>query len=141
MKPAAVWNDRELAWGTEILGLALHGVGDGRWERLFRMCATLCLHRGLHEEEIEHLPTGGALSRNLAGGPVVVYYSRGVPEGVVSCDPCHDPGQRVLSRPGARWPISLPVDCGQCPPCRQRATIEADPEAFVRQVAEGSTTF
>lgn len=110
--------------------MALSPVGDQQWERLFRMCATLCLHRGLADAELETLPTGCQLGRALAGAPVVVYYSRGIPAGLVSCDPCHDPRRQYIIR--GKWPVWIPIDCGGCPPCTQRIQIEADPLSFVR---------
>lgn len=132
MKPAEVWDEQELRDGARLLGQSLKGVGDRRWERMFRMCATLCLHRGLSDEEIENMPGGCSLSRVLAGGPVVVYYSRGVPEGLRSCDPCESPGKNMLTGPpNNRWPVWLPVDCGRCQPCLDRAAIEGDPMAWL----------
>lgn len=124
--PAKEWADNPNLRrdGVELLEQVLDGVGDGRWERLFRMCVTLCLHRGLSDEEIARLPTWWreAKGKALAGGPLKVYYSRGVPEGLVSCDPCEKPGREYF--PGHRRNIWVPIDCGKCPPCLQRAEIE-----------------
>jgi len=105
------------------------------------MCATLCLHRGLSDDELERLPGGCQLARNLAGGPVHVYYSRGVTPGLMSGEPCERPGQDPLSGPHHeggrynRWLLWLPVDCGKCQPCRDRASVEADPDTFLKKWA------
>lgn len=125
--PASEWADipQQRAVGLGILRNALDGAGDDRWERAFRMCLTLCLHRGLSDDEMSLLPEDwmAARGRALAGGPLNVYYSRGVPDGLLSADPCHTPGREQL--PGMPAGVFLPVDCGDCPPCLQRADIES----------------
>lgn len=152
MRPADVWTEEQRAVGLRILECALLGVGDRSRERLFRMCATLCLHRGLSDDELERLPGPAGCKigrgRSLAGGPVQVYYSRGTPPGLLSCEPCERVGEEELRNylmiPGGatlvdrqgrkirdiadnRFPVWLPVDCGACGPCLARAAIEAGP--------------
>ncbi len=114
----------------------LSPIGDRRWERGFRMCLTLCMHRGLSGREIERLPPcwHEAKGTALAGGPVEVFWSIGVPKGLLSADPCHDPGHEPIPGLPGVW---LPVDCGDCAPCEQRAAIEegADVASFFEVTA------
>lgn len=103
----------------------LDGAGDDEHERVFRMCLTFCLHRALSPEEIRQMP-GAALcgGGGLAGGPVEVIRSKGVPSTHIAGDPCHRPGQDPL--PGLEHlRVYLPIDCGMCPPCKARRAIHA----------------
>jgi hypothetical protein len=106
-----------------LLNRTLSGVGDMDRERLFRMNITLCLHRALTANEKAGLPAGWQNAPGgLAGGPVEILRSRGIPDDLESAKPCLSPGQRVqfLTRPDL-W---IPQDCGNCPPCVARAVIE-----------------
>jgi hypothetical protein len=40
-----------------------------------------------------------------------------------STKPCHHPYRRQLCRSPLLW---LPVDCGNCPPCRARRRVEEE---------------
>lgn len=115
------YNKAERRRALRLLKQVLSGVGDERWTRFFRMNLTYCLHRGLSNSEIECLPGWwhSAPAVHLAGGPVEVFWSRGIAPGAVSADPCHSPRKHFVS--DALW---IPMDCGQCPPCRARAEIE-----------------
>lgn len=119
--PTGEYSKPERERALRLLRQLLSGRGDERWVRFFRMNLTYCLHRGLSDAEIAMLPSRWhqAPAVHIAGGPVEVFWSRGVAPGVVSCDPCHGPGRRYLSEK-----IWLPVDCGACPPCLARAEIE-----------------
>lgn len=88
--PAERFGDAEFRLAYQLLKRAMTGVGDDRWARHFRMCTTQCLHRGLSDEELDRLPEDwkAAPAVDIAGGPVEVFWSRGIPEGVISCDPC-----------------------------------------------------
>lgn len=118
---AEYWDDRQLAYAQHLLtDVLLAGVGDPERERMFRMCITLCLHRGVRADELAQIPEWWhtAESVDLAGGPLHIYYARGVPD-VESAKPCHAP-RKAHAFPGRR-DLYLPEDCGQCPPCRARA--------------------
>ena len=109
--------------GERHLARTLAGVGDLERERLFRMNITLCLHRALTEAEKAGLPAGWQnLPGGLAGGPVEVLKSRGIPETLESAKACRNPGHKVqfIERPDL-W---IPEDCRQCPPCQARMEIE-----------------
>lgn len=111
--PARDYSAAERREAYQVLRKTLHGVGDTRWGRHFRMCITQCLHRGLSDAEIAALPPGWQ---------VEVFWSRGVPEGLLSADPCHAPRKHVVD---ARRDLYIPLDCGACPPCRARIEVEA----------------
>lgn len=119
--PTGEYNKHQKDHALRILKQLLSGVGDERWTRFFRMNLTFCLHRGLSDREIARLPAWwhAAPAVHIAGGPVEVFWSRGAAPGAISADPCHDPRKTYLSPK-----IWLPLDCGQCPPCRARAEIE-----------------
>lgn len=104
-----------------LLRQYLAGVGDERWGRFFRMNLTFCLHRGLSDAEIATLPKSWEENPpvHLAGGPIEVFWSKGVAPGVLSCNPCENPTRHYVTPT-----IWLPYDCGECPPCRARAEIE-----------------
>jgi len=114
-----------------VLRRVLYGVGDSGRERLFQMCVTTCMHRALSDQEIEMLPDGWTEkpALDVAGGPVRVLASRGIPPGTLSVEPCEDYGREPF--PGGLVdadgdPLWIPVDCGECPPCRARVVaVEA----------------
>ena len=101
---------------------ALGGIGDQSRERFFRMCITACLHRGVRNDELALIPTWWheAEAIDIAGGPVEVLSSQGVPE-IASAMPCKDPGHRPLV-PG-RLDLWFPIDCGECEPCLARLNV------------------
>lgn len=108
----------------------LEGVGDLEAERLFRMNVTLCIHRALTEDEVANLPpefhTCEAI--DLAGGPIEILRQNVPPR--PSTMPCEHPTQHTLV-PG-RPDLWLPLDCGECEPCKARAAIESyHPEAAI----------
>lgn len=116
------WSHGQLRDGIRLLRGIVAGRGDVTRERIFRMNATLCLHRALNAAEIAALPAyfheGEAC--DIAGGPVAVLWEN-VP-GRPSTKPCHKPGKRLVDiRNPDLW---LPEDCGRCPPCLARAAIE-----------------
>lgn len=119
--PTSVWRrDRyALDRGEQILREVLNGAGDPTRERLFRMNVTLCLHRGLTDEEERTIGSGCAV--HLAGGAVEVLWQRGVRSSPAAM-PCERPRRRLL--PGGDPRLWLPVDCGGCEPCHARAAIE-----------------
>jgi len=103
-----------------MLNRLLLGVGDPRWGRFFRMNLTYCLHRGVSDNELASVNCewGDVPAKDIAGGPVEVFWSKGIPLGMVSADPCHNPIRQY-----ALGDIWLPLDCGNCPPCQARAAI------------------
>ena len=111
-------NDRNKA--DRMLDQLLRGVGDKRWGRFFRMNLTYCLHRGLSDDEIAGLPELWHMqrARDIDGGPVEVFWSRGVAEGAISAEPCVAPQRQYITPE-----IWLPIDCGECPPCLARKFI------------------
>src|SRR5438105_6692773 len=71
-----------------LLCKGLIGRGDQGRERLFRMNVTLCLHRAATAEEIRPLPQSWKDDLSgMAGGPVEILWSKGVPV-PESCKPC-----------------------------------------------------
>ena len=115
------WSGGDFALATRLALSALRGVGDPARERAFRMNITFCVHRLVSDAEREELPASwGEASGGLAGGPVEVLWSRGIPHRPAAM-PCADPLHEVLD---ARRPdLWLPLDCGRCEPCRARAVI------------------
>ena len=105
-----------------MLARLLYGVGDERWGRFFRMNLTYCLHRGVSDTELASVSCswGDIPAKDIAGGPVEVFWTKGIPAGMVSADPCQAPIRQYVS--GEIW---LPIDCGECPPCKARAAIMA----------------
>lgn len=100
---------------------AMDGIGDEAQQRLFRMNVTVCLHRAARSDEVATLPerfhTSPAVG--IAGGPVEVLWET-VP-GKPSTKPCHQPGHALVVR--GRPDLWVPVDCGDCAPCRARAAV------------------
>ncbi len=114
---------RLLREALALLNSALRGVGDIERERGFSMCITTCLHRALSPEEVGALPedwhTTPAL--DIAGGPVRVLYSRGIPP-ILSVEPCEDfEKQEIGQLDSTNEPLWIPIECGGCPPCLARA--------------------
>lgn len=122
--PTQAYGEGKHRRAGQILDAILRGVGDQRWERAFRMCVTECRHRGLSDEEIAALPPSWkqAVARDLAGGPLEVFWSRGVPDTAISANPCHHPSKEPF--PGGPSDLYLPLDCGACPPCVARMEIQ-----------------
>jgi len=114
---------------SEGLDVLLGGVGDSEHEREFRMCITLCRHRALTDTEYEALPDWWHVADavDIAGGPVEVRWSRNVPE-TPAIQPCVAPGKIKIG--DGLW---LPEDCGECEPCRARATCHSLAGAAVRR--------
>jgi hypothetical protein len=111
------------AEAERLVRQALKGVGDERFERLFRMNITYCLHRALSEDEVAGLPAAWERAPGgLAGGPVEVLWQRGIPDDLQAAKCCENPHRMVVipSRPDL-W---VPTDCGKCPPCLARAEVE-----------------
>lgn len=127
--PTTLWTPEVFDGAERVLRTVLAGVGD-RWrERFFRMVVTACFHRALTDEEAQGLPQWWQRhpAVHLAGGPVEVFWQHGVPaESLLATMPCEQPGRQWIKRP-LLW---VPVDCGQCPPCKAR--LEAE-----RRVREG----
>jgi hypothetical protein len=114
------WTAEQRAEGAGILAQLLAGVGDAERERAFRMCLTVCQHRGLTEAEEAGLSAAWhrAPPVDLAGGPVEVLWTKGIPD-VPSVRPCEAPRKGLL--PGdATGRIWVPEDCGTCAPCQAR---------------------
>lgn len=120
--PAETWGERQIERGERLLRRVLRGVGDESRERLFRMCITMCYHRGLTDAEEASLSPEwqDAVPEHLAGGPLHVYWSKGIPD-IPSTHPCESPGKEILG-PG----IYLPIDCGRCAPCLSRIAIQQE---------------
>lgn len=119
------WRNMQWHYAFALLDEATHGIGHPEHFRKFRMQITLCKHVPLREDEVAVLPSGWMETRgdSLAGGPVEAMETVGLPEGLVSVRSCEHPGKQMLTNqhglennPQA-W---LPVDCGECPPCKAR---------------------
>lgn len=101
----------------------LEGVGDPECERAFAMNVTFCIHRALTPDEESRLPSDWeATPGGLAGGPLRVLWSRGIPHRPAAM-PCESPGQKIIAPD--RPDLWVPTDCGHCPPCVARAEIAA----------------
>ena len=90
-------------------------------ERFNGDVTTACLHRGIRADELERIPKWWheAEAIDIAGGPVELLWSKGVPE-IPSAMPCHNPGKQII---GARLDLWFPVDCGECEPCVARQNV------------------
>lgn len=123
LHPAQDFTRAERKQAKRVAEKVLKGAGDPRHERAFRMCITYCLHRALSPAEVSLLDPEKLVRRGwLAGGPIEVYYSRGLAAQQVSAEPCHNHGRQLI--PGLPSRLYLPVDCGKCPPCVARKVIE-----------------
>jgi hypothetical protein len=102
--------------------VALAGIGDESRERAFRMCITLCVHRGVRRDELAQVDRWwhDARPADLAGGPIEIYYSRGIPD-IPSAMPCAHPSKRLIDR--RRLDLWLPIDCGECESCIARKNV------------------
>jgi hypothetical protein len=121
--PAERWGPGTIRASVEVAHRVLEGVGDPSLERGFRMCTTLCFHRGLTDVEIAELPPGPG---GLAGPPGldVVWETPDVPPVSLSFTACaHRRFERVR---GATHTLKLPVDdCTDptCLSCRARDRV------------------
>jgi hypothetical protein len=119
----ARWSERHWRYAEDVLkDYALAGAGDESRERMFRMCITACLHRGIRDDEIEKIPQwwSDAEAIDIAGGPIEIIYAKGVPD-IESAKPCHQPRKQLIDM--RRLDLYLPIDCGDCPPCLARANV------------------
>lgn len=124
IRSALGWDEPTAAAVSATLDTLLAGVGDPAHEREFVMCVTLCRHRALTEAEFAQLPAWWheADAVDIAGGPVAVRWSRGVPA-TPAIEPCTNPGRERVGDPIGG--LYLPEDCGQCEPCRARASCRS----------------
>jgi hypothetical protein len=115
------WTEGLRAQAIALLRGAVRGLGDPTRERLFRMNITYCLHRAASDAEEAgqdeifrcQAPTG------LAGGPIEILSE--TEPGAASTRPCAAPGKQYIDRTDRL--LWLPIDCGQCEPCRARARV------------------
>lgn len=122
--PVVRWTPEQMREARSLLFGVLRGAGDRGRERLFRMNVTLCLHRALTDDEVRRLPGGCAFTPvNLAGGPVEVLWES--EPGGPSTRPCEVPIRQPFPGEPADPDLWLPIDCGRCEPCRERAELEA----------------
>jgi hypothetical protein len=116
------WTPRQWRYAEDVLkNYALRDAGDERRERMFRMCVTACLHRGIRDDELQLIDQWwfDADAVDLAGGPIEIIYSKGVAD-VESAKPCWNPRKQLIDL--RRTDLYLPVDCGECPPCQARTS-------------------
>src|SRR5688572_29009497 len=96
----------------QILDSALDGIGYPERERSFSMCLTHCRHRALTDHEVERLPESWrhGMPSSIAGGPLVVHWTRGIdPTLTLSADPCDH--VRLEPHPDPRFGgVPVPVD-------------------------------
>ncbi len=119
--PAWTFNERQINRANAVLLDALAGVGDRKFERLFLMSLTACMHRGASAVEILALPWSMKDATCIAGGPAV----RIVRETVVggpSTRPCGNPRRVPLPNTAnvQGRDLWLAKDCGKCLPCLRR---------------------
>jgi hypothetical protein len=91
---------------------------------MFRMCITACLHRGIRQDELDQIPQWwfDAEAIDIAGGPVQIIYSKGIPD-IESAKPCYSPRKQILDT--SRLDLYFPKDCGKCPPCIARTNVRS----------------
>lgn len=113
--------------GVRVLKEVLGGAGDTAFERLFRMNATLCLHRAMTEEEVAGLPGWWheAPAVGIAGPAVEVLYSRGA-SGRPAQQPCERPRRTLPPIPGYDPRLWIPEGCGECEACLDRARVRGE---------------
>jgi hypothetical protein len=131
----STWGEREWAHAENVLKTyALNDAGDESRERMFRMCITACLHRGIRDDELRQIPQWwfDAEAIDIAGGPIEIIYAKGVPD-IESAKPCHEPRKRLIDM--SRLDLYVPVDCGSCPPCQARANVRTCTVPLTRPVA------
>lgn len=117
------WTKSEFEFAEGIAHDTLDGVGSPECERAFRMNITFCIHRTLNVVEQLRLQSWRELPGGLAGGPVEVLWSRGIPHREAAM-PCYRPGHLVIDK--ARPDLWIPEDCGKCPPCVAREIIHSN---------------
>lgn len=118
----ATWSKNEFAIAERLAHEALTGVGDPDRERAFRMNITFCIHRAISVAEAERMPAEWPCAiGGLAGGPVAVLWSRGVPHRPAAM-PCRKPTKLIIDE--RRPDLWVPEDCGQCQPCQARLAID-----------------
>jgi len=124
IRATGTWSAAELALAERLARSALAGVGAESQERAFRMNVTFCVHRAVSAAEKARLPPQWAgAPGGLAGGPVEVFWSRGIAHRPAAM-PCASPARLVLDR--ARPDLWVPEDCGTCPACVARHAIATE---------------
>lgn len=136
IKGTGKWSKAEYRIAETLAHDVLKGVGVPDKERAFRMNVTFCVHRAATLDEIRGLPNDWHCALGgLAGGPVEVLWSNGIPTSP-SCRPCENPG-RMDSGCG-RQDLWIPVDCGECEPCRARAEMASMTPEQERELIESA---
>jgi hypothetical protein len=130
IKPTGTWTKADRAAGLNWLRALLGGVGDPRHERCFRMNITLCFHRALTTAEEARIGPGCAV--HLAGGPIEVLWQKGCSDSPTTL-PCRAPVRHQIDAGDDR--LWVPLDCGECEPCRARALVQATGLPYRRAVA------
>ncbi len=131
----AKWSPRQWKHAEWLLkNVALKNAGDESRERMFRMCITACLHRGIRDDELDQIPQWwfDAEAIDIAGGPIEILYAKGVPD-IESAKPCHHPRKQLIDL--RRTDLYFPRDCGECPPCVARASVRTCNIPLVRPTA------
>lgn len=127
--PTSRWTPARWIKQRKMLDWASEDVGIPGHFRLFRMQVTLCKHVPLTDAEIEGLPEEwkACAAMDLAGGPVEALDSFGLPDGLLSVQPCVNPTKHPM--PGLDYDDELwfPLDCGTCNPCLARKVLEGAP--------------
>jgi len=100
-------------------------LGDRSGKR-FWCINPACAWRGVTPKELRLLPDWWHVARsvNLAGGPVEVLWSKGLPD-TPSAQPCAIPRREPINP--RRPDLWAPIDCGECPSCLARKAYEACP--------------
>lgn len=124
--PTGEWVGRPALFNRtlQVLKDVLRGVGDTAFERVFRMNATLCIHRAMTLDEMVSLPAWWreAPAVGIAGPAVEVLSSRGA-SGRPAQQPCENPRRTVPPIPGYDPRLWIPEGCGVCEPCVDRARV------------------
>lgn len=119
--PTGDWKHR-FDWAYRKFRMLLNGVGDERYERMFRMNVTLCIQRAMTRDEVAAMPASWHADLfGMAGGPVELVWEKGITV-CDSCKPCENPAKSTDAYP-ERPDLWIPIDCGRCRPCRARMFI------------------
>lgn len=109
--PTARWRRKDRRFAEILIDRVLGDCGDPTIQRQFRMCVTACRHRATSRAERATLPAWFLCFRpkDIAGAPVKVLWSRGIPPEYDATRPCLDPGKSPMGRG-----LYLPTPCERC---------------------------
>lgn len=125
--PTHRWSWREREHAERLIDRVLGDCGDPSIQRQFRMCVTACRHRATSRSERASFSEAFLAFRptDIAGSPVEVLWSRGIPENLDATRPCLAPGKQAIG-PG----LYLLVPCDRCDACTRNEAVRAVVDGF-----------